>query len=144
VRNCSTAYRESYVLVSPSSPLPFHPTEACNTYLHSDLRIAPRSTSASRPTSFCWTGHGANDLGVAHFQIAGPVCCGLSRNLRVDASQLVPPSAIETQEGEGIGRGVKGHVECGWMAATFGGPEGEVKGWVQLDTSSCEAAGLEG
>lgn len=61
----------------------------------------------------CGTRHDAHDFCVTHLEVAGAIGCGLRANLRVAPAQLVPASAVDAEEGEGVGGSVEGHnVSC--------------------------------
>ena len=52
---------------------------------------------------------GADDFGLAHFEVGGAVGGGLGGDLGVQAAELVPAAAVDAEVREAVGGGVERH-----------------------------------
>lgn len=121
--------RRASLVILPS-PLPIHAAKASDRDLDLDLCIIAPCSGSSRAFGFCRPGNGADDLGVAHLQIAGAVGGGLGADLGSQEAELVPSPAVETEERKGVGGSVEWHFRSGVASVVVGesglerGPDG--------------------
>jgi hypothetical protein len=100
-------------LVTARPLLPVHARKASEVdfNLNPGLVLSRTSTAA---LLLLWAGNGANDLGVAHFEVAGSIGCCLRAHLSLEASQLVPSAAVQTQMRQYVGGSIERHASyCG-------------------------------
>lgn len=101
--------RRDGILVTTRSLLPVHAGEASKVDLDLDPGLACLRPSSATALLLLRSSDGANDLGVAHLEVAGAVCCRLSAHLSLEAAELVPSAAVQTQMRQYVGRGIERH-----------------------------------
>ena len=104
-----------HILVTARPLLPVHAGKASEVdlYLNAGL-VLLRPSSTSTALLFLWAGNSANNLGVAHFEVAGSIGCCLRAHLSLQTAQLVPSAAVQTQMRQCVGRSIERHgEECG-------------------------------
>lgn len=102
----------SNLLVTSTPPLAINGAKPSNHNVHGHLCVlglttAAATTAARRSSSPPRTGlagsvDDAHDLGVAHLEVTGAVGGGLGADLGMDATQLVPPAAVDAQQREAV------------------------------------------
>lgn len=78
--------RDDCILVTTGSLLPIHAREASKVDLDLDPGLACLRPSSATALLLLWSSDGADDLGVAHLEVAGAVCCGLRTHLSLKAA----------------------------------------------------------
>jgi len=110
-------YSNADLLVVPTPPFPLHATEARKAHFDLDYRITGAPATGTESLSFCGAIYSADDFGVAHFEIRGAICGGLSGDLGCEAAEFVPAATIEAEKSESIGGCIEGHSQESVMRA---------------------------
>lgn len=97
------------VLVAPPSSFSIHPTKPRNANFNPNLCFSVTASPSADPLPLRWPGYSADHLRVAHLQVRRAIGGCLSGDLRSKAAKLVPATAIETKQREGVGRSVERH-----------------------------------
>ena len=103
-------------LVTARPLLPVHARKASEVdlNLNAGLVLLRPPSSSTTALLLLGSGNGANDLSVAHLEVAGSICCCLRAHLSLQTAQLVPSAAIQTQMRQYVGRSIERHGEgCG-------------------------------
>lgn len=101
-----------HILVTTRPLLPVHARKASEVDLNLNAGLVLlRPSTATTAFLLLWTCNGANDLGVAHLEVAGSICCCLCAHLSLQTAQLVPSAAVQTQMRQYVGRSIERHGE---------------------------------
>lgn len=107
-----------YSLITPPPPLPINRTETRHAHLdqhHRVISVPPATAAISSRTRIAHfsrrASHGADDFGIAHFQVRGPVRGGLGADLGIETSEFVPSSSVESEVREVVCGCVEWHCE---------------------------------